>query len=71
MKPGPKPKRPKGRGEPILAYPEGLTICPVCLIAFHSVRGTATFCSDSCRQRARVARAYLARASVTSHVTTR
>jgi len=56
MKPGPKPQPPKSRGAPVMAYPERLTICPVCGIGFVPSRHSATYCSDTCRQRARVAR---------------
>jgi hypothetical protein len=56
LKRGPKPKLPSSRGKPILAYPEGLAVCPVCKIGFRAVRVSAIYCSDSCRQRARTAR---------------
>jgi hypothetical protein len=43
---------PSNRGEPILAYPEGLTICPVCEIGFVPGKHSAKFCSDAHRVRA-------------------
>lgn len=43
---------PSKRGEPILAYPEGLTICPVCRIGFVSGKHSAKFCCDAHRVRA-------------------
>jgi hypothetical protein len=47
------PETPK-RGEPILAYPEGLHVCPVCGIGFvpAPTRADQVYCSGPCRQRA-------------------
>jgi len=45
--PEPAPRMP----EPVLAYPDGLTRCPGCLMHFLARRTSHRFCSDTCRVR--------------------
>jgi len=47
----PMPAGSPGRRPPIWAYPEGLTVCPSCRVAFAPIGTTVQWCSNVCRER--------------------